>query len=471
MMLASRPERRFKTGLRWSYGLINRGVLIGDFISMLVLSSATLYLTVAGISLIQIIVLAAVNALIFVATLQLRAGYRVERFSQRRLVTTDLVVGLTLSISTLSVLLFAFVGQLVALWVCYSTLLAGLGIYRYGAHRAVNAIYQAGFLRRKVAVVGDPEKGLQLAARLMQDPHREQVDVIAVFAKPNQIVTPAVRGQQVRHFDELLEHAKVALIDMVVVCPDDKHEPITEQLRWIIADVLIFLDLDRRSQDCQMLVPLAGSVAVRLVDLPLRGSQKLSKSLEDYVLASLGLILLSPLLLLIALAIKLDSPGPFIFKQPRTGLNNRPFLIYKFRTMKVDECDDGVDGTQGRNDPRITRFGLLLRRTSLDELPQLFNVLIGEMSIVGPRAYVPNMLVDGVPFQEMCKGYIARHRVKPGITGWAQVNNLRGEAIRTSEGALNSVEHDLAYIKNWNLWWDIKIMLKTITVLTGKNVF
>jgi putative colanic acid biosynthesis UDP-glucose lipid carrier transferase len=204
---------------------------------------------------------------------------------------------------------------------------------------------------------------------------------------------------------------------------------------------------------------------------PFKGTQGLLKIAEDYVVGTLALIVCAPIMLLIAVAIRIDSPGPILFRQARIGFNSQPFMIYKFRTMTDDPNDDGSIGTRGRSDPRITRIGKLLRGFSVDELPQLFNVMAGDMSVVGPRPYVPNMLVGNTLFNDSVRQFAARHRIKPGITGWAQANGLRGSAVRTIEGARRSVELDIYYITHWSLWFDIKIMLRTVLVLVGRDVF
>ena len=178
---------------------------------------------------------------------------------------------------------------------------------------------------------------------------------------------------------------------------------------------------------------------------------------EDLILGSLALLLFSPLMLAIALAIKLTSPGPVFFRQKRYGLHKQPFLIWKFRTMTV--CEDGDHIEQARrNDPRVTPVGAFLRRTSLDELPQLFNVLKGEMSLVGPR---PHAISHDEAFRKLVPRYDERFQVRPGMTGWAQVNGYRGE-IKTLEELQKRIEHDLYYIENWSLWFDLKILWLTV---------
>jgi lipopolysaccharide/colanic/teichoic acid biosynthesis glycosyltransferase len=164
------------------------------------------------------------------------------------------------------------------------------------------------------------------------------------------------------------------------------------------------------------------------------------------------------------------SGAPVMFRQTRMGFNGRPFYIHKFRTMTVDPNDDGTVGAV-KDDPRVTRIGAFMRRTSIDELPQLFNVLCGEMSIVGPRPHVPNMLVGQGSYVETVHSYAARHRIKPGITGWAQINGMRG-GIDTPAKARDGVDLDLYYIKNWSLKLDLHIMVRTITShLFGPAVF
>jgi putative colanic acid biosynthesis UDP-glucose lipid carrier transferase len=186
------------------------------------------------------------------------------------------------------------------------------------------------------------------------------------------------------------------------------------------------------------------------------------KALEDRVLGALLLVALAPVMLVVAIAIKLDSKGPVLFRQRRRGLNQRIIEVRKFRTMRVME--DGAEVRQAtRNDPRVTRVGAFLRKTSLDELPQLFNVLEGSMSLVGPR---PHALVHDEQWGELLERYANRHQVKPGMTGWAQVNGYRGE-VENTEAMGKRVEHDLDYINNWSLGRDLQILARTLRVALG----
>ncbi|MBS6489610.1 MAG: undecaprenyl-phosphate glucose phosphotransferase, partial [Citrobacter freundii] len=219
----------------------------------------------------------------------------------------------------------------------------------------------------------------------------------------------------------------------------------------LIPDVFTFNILHSRIEE------MNGVPVVPLYDTPLSGVNRLLKRAEDIVLATLILLLISPVLCCIALAVKLSSPGPVIFRQTRYGMDGKPIKVWKFRSMKVMENDKVV--TQAtQNDPRVTKVGNFLRRTSLDELPQFINVLTGGMSIVGPR---PHAVAHNEQYRQLIEGYMLRHKVKPGITGWAQINGWRGETD-TLEKMEKRVEFDLEYIREWSVWFDIKIVFLTV---------
>ena len=203
-------------------------------------------------------------------------------------------------------------------------------------------------------------------------------------------------------------------------------------------------------------------VAVR--ETPFNGTNGLVKRSTDIIFTLLILLIISPILLIVALGVKLSSPGPLIFKQKRYGLNGEEIVVYKFRSMTtIDNGDNVVQAT--KNDQRVTSFGKFIRKTSLDELPQFFNVLQGGMSIVGPR---PHAVAHNEMYRKLIKGYMIRHKVKPGITGWAQVNGLRGET-EVLEKMQARVDYDIAYLRNWSPGLDIYIILKTVWVVFFKG--
>ena len=212
---------------------------------------------------------------------------------------------------------------------------------------------------------------------------------------------------------------------------------------------------------------IAGLPLLTLSESPLIGNHRLFKAIEDRVLAVIALLLLSPLMMVIAILIKLDSPGPVIFRQSRTGWNGREFYIWKFRSMKLHqpEPDDLKQAT--RDDDRITPIGRFIRKTSIDELPQLFNVLSGTMSLVGPR---PHAIQHNTDYDKRINSYMTRHRIKPGITGLAQIKGYRGETD-TLDKMKKRVEYDMQYINSWSFWLDIEILLKTVPALLKNEAY
>jgi Undecaprenyl-phosphate glucose phosphotransferase len=219
-------------------------------------------------------------------------------------------------------------------------------------------------------------------------------------------------------------------------------------------------------------VVMLGDVPVMtLFERPISGFDAALKRFEDLVLTGIILFFIWPVLLAVALAIRLDSPGPILFRQPREGFNNSTFPCFKFRSMyhNWSQKDGVVQATRG--DPRVTRVGRFLRMSSLDELPQLFNVLNGTMSLVGPRPHAPSTRAGGKLFADVVQSYAARHKVKPGISGWAQVCGWRGETD-TEDKLIKRLEHDLYYIENWSLGLDMYILVRTVgAVLLPKNAF
>ena len=212
---------------------------------------------------------------------------------------------------------------------------------------------------------------------------------------------------------------------------------------------------------------IAGIPVLTLSETPLTGMSLFLKNLEDRVLAALILLCASPVLLAVAIAIKIDSRGPVFFRQERMGWTGESFRIWKFRRMHVHQPENGVVKQAQKNDPRLTRVGAFIRKTSLDELPQLFNVLTGEMSLVGPR---PHALQHDTLYSQDIVDYFARHNIKPGMTGLAQVRGFRGET-KDIEQMIQRVDSDIEYINNWSLWLDFVILVRTLNAFTGKQAY
>lgn len=212
---------------------------------------------------------------------------------------------------------------------------------------------------------------------------------------------------------------------------------------------------------------MAGLPLLTLSESPLIGNHLMFKAIEDRVIAMIALILLSPILLITALLIKLDSPGPVFFRQGRTGWNGKPFYIWKFRSMKLHREQEGEVTQAQKDDDRITRVGRFIRKTSIDELPQLINVLSGKMSMVGPR---PHAIEHNTDYDKRIRAYMTRHRIKPGITGLAQIHGYRGETD-TLDKMKKRVEYDMQYINNWSFWLDIEILFRTIPALLRDEAY
>jgi len=269
--------------------------------------------------------------------------------------------------------------------------------------------------------------------------------------------------------DELPELAKRHRIDLVYLalpmasCP--RTQRLLEGLRDTTASVYFVPDLFVTELIQGRVDSVSGMPVLGVFDSPFSGLNGLVKRASDIVLSILILTLISPLLLILAAAVKLTSPGPAIFKQRRYGLDGEEIVIYKLRTMKVTEDGDSIQQCS-KSDPRVTRLGAFLRRTSLDELPQFINVLQGRMSIVGPR---PHAVAHNELYRKLIKGYMQRHKVRPGLTGWAQVNGLRGET-QSVEKMKARIDYDLDYLRNWSLRLDLYIIAKTAKiVLKGEN--
>lgn len=264
-------------------------------------------------------------------------------------------------------------------------------------------------------------------------------------------------------------------VDQVIVSlpwsSEERVQEVVQQLALTPVRIRLAPDLVRYAYIDKPYALLGTLPVVTLFDRPISGLDQSIKFLEDQVLGWTLLLLLAPLFAVIAIAIRLDSPGPIFFRQSREGFNDQQFRVWKFRSMYADECDQGEIRQAVELDRRVTRVGAFLRRTSLDEIPQLFNVVAGEMSLVGPRPHAPSTKAGQRLFRDVVSTYAARHRVKPGITGWAQVNGWRGPTD-TDEKLVKRLEHDLHYIENWSLGIDMKILLRTlVTPLHSKNAF
>jgi len=282
---------------------------------------------------------------------------------------------------------------------------------------------------------------------------------------------PGLRHPILGKMSELSQYVRTHHIKLIFISQPISAQPrirgLIEELQdttasvYFLPDVYVFDLMQARFDN------VGGMPVIAIRETPFMGLNSMIKRASDIVFGSIILVLLAPLMLTIAVAVKCSSPGPVIFRQRRYGLYGEEIMVYKFRSMWT--LDDGARIVQAsRNDGRVTPVGRFLRRTSLDELPQFVNVLQGSMSIVGPR---PHAVAHNEQYRKLIKGYMLRHKVKPGITGWAQVNGLRGETA-TLDKMEARIQYDLDYLRNWSVWLDLWIILKTVRViLTRENAF
>lgn len=336
-----------------------------------------------------------------------------------------------------------------------------------GAHLALRA--SAPYLLmlqepRRAIIVGLNEQGAALASRIHETRY-SKIELSGFFDDRDQSrLNRAENSQLLGRLRELPDFVKEHRIQFIYLSLPMASQPrilhVLDELKDTTASIYFVPDMFVTDLIQGRSGTVCGTPVISVCESPFTGSNGIIKRASDIVLSLLILTLISPLLLLIALAIKLDSPGPIIFKQRRYGLDGEEILVYKFRSMRV--CEDGETIRQARKgDARITRIGAFLRKNSLDELPQFINVLQGRMSIVGPR---PHAVAHNEIYRNLIKGYMIRHKVKPGITGWAQVNGYRGET-RTLDKMQARIDHDLDYLRNWSLRLDLHIILKTIMVV------
>ncbi len=316
---------------------------------------------------------------------------------------------------------------------------------------------------RKVVLVGAGQPAQRVEQRLLEG-RTTSMNLVACFGE-------AWSDTVVQPIAELTDFVTSNRIQEVWIATPWENKPLLEQaleaLKETVVDVNVVPDLHQYRLLNQGITEWGGLPVISLAGTPMTGSERTLKTVFDWVVALILSIVLLPLILLIALLIRLGSPGPALFRQTRHGLNGEAIEIYKFRTMKQHVERDGQVTQAEKQDQRITWIGRLLRRTSLDELPQLFNVLKGEMSLVGPR---PHAIEHNEVFKSRIPRYMLRHKVKPGMTGWAQVNGYRG-ITDTPEKMAMRIEHDLWYIQNWSLWLDLKILLLTPLVMIHKNAY
>jgi Undecaprenyl-phosphate glucose phosphotransferase len=334
---------------------------------------------------------------------------------------------------------------------------------------------QSGHLTRNIVIFGAGDEGQQLVAKLQRS-NDKSIVIRGIFDDRKSRVPQSAHGVGILGTSEdLLRFARqVRIDDVIIALPLDAErrlKTLFEKLKGVAIDLRLSVEPIAEKFQIRGMSYIGVAPVLEIADRPLKYWRGVTKWAEDKFLAALLLIAFAPFMAIVALLIKLESRGPVLFVQQRFGFNNEVISVLKFRTMYLDRCDQSGGQRTVRHDPRVTRFGRVIRALSIDELPQLINVLRGEMSIVGPRPHAIAMKAsEGVLYGDAVAQYLHRHRVKPGITGWAQVSGLRGE-VDTLSKAHARVIHDLYYIEHWSLWFDLKILLKTFAVLIHQPAY
>ncbi|CAN5174649.1 undecaprenyl-phosphate glucose phosphotransferase [soil metagenome] len=349
--------------------------------------------------------------------------------------------------------------------------------FRLALSRVVREWIRSGRLERRAVIVGGGEPAAKLIRALEAETDND-VRIVGIFDDRRDERSPSmVAGYpKLGNISELVDFGRLARVDLLIVSlPITAENRLLQMLRqlWVLPVDIRLSAHTNKLKFRPRTYSFVGKVPfLDVFDKPIAGWDVVSKWLVDRVVGGLILLLAAPVMALVALAVRLDSKGPILFKQKRYGFNNELIEVYKFRSMYVDQTDANAVQLVTKGDLRITRVGRIIRKTSLDELPQLFNVVFkGDLSLVGPRPHALQAKAAERLYGEVVDGYFARHRVKPGITGWAQINGWRGETD-TAEKIQQRVEHDLYYIENWSVLFDLYIVAVTpFRLLKGENAY
>lgn len=335
---------------------------------------------------------------------------------------------------------------------------------------------RAGRFRKRIAIVGGGKAAEEAIETLEASPDLD-IDIVGLFDDRFDDRSPeAIRAhRKLGKISDLALFAREHRIDLIIVAIPLSAEArllqILKRLWELPVDIRISGQASKLKLSPRAYTQLGNLPLLAVFDRPLTGWSSFLKSAMDRSLAFLFIVLFSPILAVTALAVRLDSKGPILFKQRRYGFNNELIEVYKFRSMYVDRSDADATRLVSKGDPRVTPVGRFIRKTSLDELPQLFNVLKGSLSLVGPRPHATQAKAQEALYEQVVDGYFARHRVKPGITGWAQINGWRGETD-TKEKIEQRVLFDLDYIDQWSLGFDLYILAKTpLALLKTQNAY
>jgi Undecaprenyl-phosphate glucose phosphotransferase len=426
------------------------------------------------------LIAAFVGATLAVILYELRDAYQISflRRPGTNLGRLALIWAGTLAIMALAAFFLKVSDEYSRVWFAgwFASGLVLLVLLRLVMARIISRWARNGVMERRAVIVGGGKAAEALIRSLERQPTND-IRICGIFDDRDDTRSPPVVAgyPKLGTVSELIEFARLARIDMLIVSlPISAQSRVLAMLKklWVLP---VDIRLSAHASELRFrprAYSYIGSVPMLdIFDKPINDWDKVAKRAFDIVFSLFGIVLFSPIMLATAIAIKLDSKGPVLFKQKRHGFNNEEIDVYKFRSMYVDQCDPTAKNAVTKDDPRVTRVGRFIRKTSIDELPQFFNSLMGSLSLVGPRPHAVAAQSHNLLYTEVVDGYFARHKVKPGVTGWAQINGWRGE-MDTDEKVRKRTELDLYYIENWSLWFDLKILLLTpIRLLDTENAY
>jgi Undecaprenyl-phosphate glucose phosphotransferase len=348
--------------------------------------------------------------------------------------------------------------------------ISALGLFRIALSMWIERQVRVGLFANRTVIIGVDQQAKALADHLANGDTLQTRILGLIDDQPHEAENTETAYDHLGDLDTLTSMVRDGQVDQVIIAlPWHEIERVrAAAYQLAIYPVTVCLAPGLASFDfpSRTYIQISGVPMLQLYSQPFSGWARILKGLEDRILAAGFLVTLAPLMALIAVAIRIESPGSVLFSQERYGFNNNLIKVFKFRTMYEHLTDANAEQLTTRGDPRVTKVGRLLRRTSLDELPQFFNVLRGEMSLVGPRPHAVSAKAAGQLYDEAVDRYAARHKVKPGLTGWAQVNGWRGDTD-TLKKLRKRVEYDLYYIDNWSVWFDLVIIARSIAIIFG----
>lgn len=445
-------------------------------VDLLLIWPVSLWWALGGASPAQAVVSAAAPVIVAAVLLQaLGASTGLYRFPRDRGAARHLAgLAAVVLLAALGGALIAFAlpgGDLSRIQGWLATLAPGLIVLHLVWFARVARWRRNGALTPNIVVVGATRHAERLIERALE---RRDLNVLGVFDDrlarvPDSLVGVPVLGRA----DDLLKHRMIPYVDRIVVAIDPSAQArvreLTARLQTLPTDVSLIVDPQNQSERDEALEKLARSPLAPVAAPSSAERRAFAKRLQDLAVGSLALVLAAPVLALCALAVRLDSPGPIFFRQRRHGFNHEEFLVWKFRSMRTEAADATASRQVTAGDDRVTRVGRILRSTSLDELPQLLNVLKGEMSLVGPRPHAIGMKTGAVESAALVADYAHRHRIKPGMTGWAAIHGSRGP-LDSAEDVRRRVQLDVDYIERQSFWLDLWIMIVTVPVLLGDRL-